>query len=184
MSRMNMVPWPGMCPSRPGPHYTTGSSNLKLNTFSCHMLSLVQLHKTINCIEWEGSHSFLLLTSSFRGLGRSLNIPQNNGSFIQLGHYLLYISFSSGTFSQVHAGGRPLPLYHYLSTAINVRLWDLKGHTTCERGTKCGICGVSAPSCFLEETYFKWLAVSLVVPNRHASQNYRCIQNTSSKSTQ
>ena len=27
-----------------------------------------------------------------------------------LGHYLLHISFSSGTFSKVHAGGRP---YHY-----------------------------------------------------------------------
>ena len=115
-------------------------------------------------------------------LVRSLYVPQNNGSFIQLGHYccILLVSHQGLSLRFMWAGSH----YHFLSTAINVRLWDSKRHTTCERGTKCGICGVSTPSCFWKETYFNWLAVSLVVPSRHATQNYRCIQNTSSKSTQ
>jgi len=52
--------------------------------------------------------------------------------------------FSSGTFSKVHVGRRPLPLYHYLSTAIKVRLLYLRGYTPCESSMKCGIHGVSA----------------------------------------
>ena len=60
----------------------------------------------------------------------------------------LFVSFSSGTFSKVHAGGWPLPLYRYSSTTINVQLWDSKGRTPCESGTKCGIYGVSAPTFF------------------------------------
>ena len=38
MNGTNMMLWLGMCPARParpGLCYTTGSSNLKLNTFSC-----------------------------------------------------------------------------------------------------------------------------------------------------
>ena len=40
-----------------------------------------------------------------------------------LGHYLLHISFSSGTFSKVRAGGRPLPLCHYSPTAKKFSSW-------------------------------------------------------------
>ena len=41
----------------------------------------------------------------------------------RLGHYLLHISFSSGTFSNVRAGGRPLPLYHYSPIAKKIGSW-------------------------------------------------------------
>ena len=40
-----------------------------------------------------------------------------------LGHYLLHISFSSGTFSKVCAGRQPLPLYHYSATAKKFSSW-------------------------------------------------------------
>ena len=34
-----------------------------------------------------------------------------------------HISFSSGTFSKVHVGGRPLQLYHYLPTPKKFSFW-------------------------------------------------------------
>ena len=53
----------------------------------------------------------------------------------RLGHYLLYISFSSGNFSKVHAGGRPLPLYHYPSAIIIIIIIII----VFDRHTKIGV---------------------------------------------
>jgi len=39
------------------------------------------------------------------------------------GHYLLHISFSSGTFSKACEGGWPLPLYHYLPSERKASSW-------------------------------------------------------------
>ena len=98
-----------------------------------------------------------------------------------IGHYFLNISFSSGTFSKVHAGRRPLPLYHYSSTAINVGF--KRPHPLWKRHKMWHLWGERS-DIFWKETYFNWLTVSLVVPNWYATQNYWCIQNTSLKSTQ
>ena len=59
-------------------------------------------------------------------------------SMQNLGHYLLHISFSLGTFSKVRVGGRPLPLYHYSPTTKKLGSW------TREATLPSNVWGVSA----------------------------------------
>ena len=92
-----------------------------------------------------------------------------------LGHYLLHISFSSGTFSNVRAGGRPLPLYHYSPTANKISSWDSRGHAPCERSDvwvymRSDILGT--------ETSFSCFAVPVL--NQHVNQQHRRLQSAKS----
>ena len=61
---------------------------------------------------------------------------------------------------------------HYLSTAIK---FDSKGHTPCERRTKCSIYGVSSLMLLGKEAYFGWFAVCWLIPNWCAAQHYQHI---------
>ena len=56
---------------------------------------------------------------------------------IPTSHYLLYISFSSGTFSEVHVSGQPLPYYYNVTVDLNKSVAPgCGGHTPVKEAQK------------------------------------------------
>ena len=105
---------------------------------------------------------------------RCLEIGPSPKCGARLGHYLLYISFSSETFSS--SCGRVAITITLIVDLPKVWLLDLRGHTPFKIIMECGICGVSAPTF--------WLVWSVVSRSKLTCNSELLTRSTRSKSTQ
>ena len=78
--------------------------------------------------------------------GKCLQMGPSPKCRARLGHYLLYISFSSETSSSSCGLAITITLF-----VDHTKVWllDLRGYTPCEIIMECGICGVSAQTFWL-----------------------------------